>query len=173
MFLGKKDTPYGYFVVDHKNKTVYKGGEFLSIKELLQFEDAATRFSKIGTTIDELLRDNPTLTTRDINRILFRQFGTRIHQGTVKWNDEAVNLRPDVQEQLRQNNRVAMGLPPTPVHIGRTPQPKSSDHSHSNSRGINPSDNGAGANDTNREWEISGMDMSVDDERSQRMKWRR
>ena len=38
VWLGKADTPYGYIVVDHKNKTVFKGGEFLSIKELLQFE---------------------------------------------------------------------------------------------------------------------------------------
>ena len=44
VFVGKEDTPYGYIVVDHKNKTVFKGGKFLSIKELLQFEDAATRF---------------------------------------------------------------------------------------------------------------------------------
>ena len=76
VFVGKTDTPYGYIVVDHKDKTVFKGGEFLSIKELLQFEDAATRFTKIKQTIDDLLSDNPTLTTADINRILYRQFGT-------------------------------------------------------------------------------------------------
>ena len=173
VFLGKKDTPYGYFVVDHKNKSVFKGGEFLSIKELLQFEDATTRFAKIGATIDELLRDNPTLTTRDINRILYRQFGTRIHQGTVKWNDENISLRPEVQEQIRQNNRVAMGLPPTQLHISRTPQPEPSSPSHDSSQVLKPADNGAGASDSNREWEISGMDMSVDDEHRQRMKWRR
>ena len=83
VFVGKSDTPYGYILVDHKNKTVFKGGEFLSIKELLQFEDSATRFAKIEKIIDELLADNPKLTTLDINRILYRQFGTRIHKGTV------------------------------------------------------------------------------------------
>lgn len=35
VFVGKADNPYGYILVDHKNKTVYKGGEFLSIRELL------------------------------------------------------------------------------------------------------------------------------------------
>ena len=73
VFVGKADTPYGYILVDHKSKTVFKGGEFLSIKELLQFEDAATRFAKIEKTIDELLADNPKLTTLDINRILYRK----------------------------------------------------------------------------------------------------
>ena len=86
VFVGNSDTPYGYILVDHKNKTVFKGGESLSIKELLQFEDAATRFAKIEKTFDELLADDPKLTTFDINRILYRQFGTRIHKGTVSWN---------------------------------------------------------------------------------------
>lgn len=48
VYVGKADTPYGYIVVDHKNKTVFKGGEFLSIKELLQFEDAVTRFARLS-----------------------------------------------------------------------------------------------------------------------------
>jgi hypothetical protein len=60
VFFGQKDSPYGYAIVDHKNKTVFKGGEFISIRELLQFEDAATRFSKIEQTIDDILKDNPS-----------------------------------------------------------------------------------------------------------------
>jgi hypothetical protein len=110
VFVGKADTPYGYIVVDHKNKTVFKGGEFLSIKELLQFEDAATRFAKIGQTIDELLAENPKLTTADINRILYRQFGTRIHRGTVSWNGETINLRESVVRQLRNNYLESRGI---------------------------------------------------------------
>ena len=56
---------------------VFKGGEFLCIEKLLQFEDAATRFAKIEQTLDDLLIENPKLTTADINRI---------HRGTVSWN---------------------------------------------------------------------------------------
>ena len=196
VFVGKADTPYGYIVVDHKNKTVFKGGEFLSIKELLQFEDAQTRFSKIEKTIDELLAGNPNLCTKDINRIIYRQFGTRIHQGTVKWkcsaneyneslfsncrvqrtlsNELILTLRPEVQEQLYRNNRVAMGLPPTLLqHVGNTPQPQQSYHSGSKTN--NPLNQNAGSSDTNREWEIKGgMNVNdVDDENSQRMKWKR
>ena len=94
VFVGKADTPYGYIVVDHKNKTVFKGGEFLSIRELLQFEDAATHFTKIKQT-------------------LYRQFGTRIHRGTVSWNGETIQLRPEVTEQLRQNYLVSRGINPS------------------------------------------------------------
>ena len=103
VFVGKTDTPYGYILVDHKNKTVFKVGEFISIKKLLQFEDADTRFVKIEKTIDELLADNPKLTTIDINRILYRQFGTRIHKGTVSWDGETINLRETVVRQLHDN----------------------------------------------------------------------
>jgi hypothetical protein len=123
VFVGKADTPYGYIVVDHKNKTVFKGGEFLSIKELLQFEDADTRFAKIEKTIDELLADNPKLTTLDINRILYRQFGTRIHKGTVSWNGETIKLKESVVRQLHDNYLESKGIVKvaTPAHPqGRT-----------------------------------------------------
>ena len=110
VFVGKADTPYGYIVVDHKNKTVFKGGEFFSIKELLQFEDAAAHLAKIEQTIDELLSDNPKLTTADINRVLYRQFGTRIHRGTVSWNGETINLREPVVHQLHDNYLESRGI---------------------------------------------------------------
>ena len=173
VFVGKADTPYGYIVVDHKNKTVFKGGEFLSIKELLQFEDAATRFAKIKQTIDDLLADNPKLTTADINRTLYRQFGTRIHRGTVSWNGETIQLRPEVTEQLRQNYLASRGIHPAAHSTTNiNPLPPQGDNRGNDIQVQSPAS--AGAADTNREWELNGsMDMSVDDEAAQRRKWRR
>lgn len=174
VFFGHKDSPYGYAVVDHKNKTVFKGSEFVGIRELLQFEDAATRFAKIEQTIDDILKDTPSATTRDINRLLYRQFGTRIHKGTVSWNGETITLNQNIQEQLRRNNRVSMGLSPEPVKVTRHPQQASKD----NMRNSHPSmlqDVKGGSKDANREYEVGGnMDVSgIDDEQSQRAKWRR
>ena len=114
VFVGKADTPYGYILVDHKNKTVFKGGEFISIKELLQFEDTATRFAKIEKTIDELLADNPKLTPLDINRILYRQFGTRIHKGTVSWNGETAinkNSLPPQRDNREDGGNIQRPIP--------------------------------------------------------------
>ena len=172
VFVGKADTPYGYIVVDHKNKTVFKGGEFLSIKELLQFEDAATRFTKIKQTIDDLLADNPKLTTADINRILYRQFGTRIHRGTVSWNGETIQLRPEVAQQLRQNYLASRGIHPSAhTATNRNPLPPQGYNRGNDIHVQSPAN--AGATDTNREWELNGsMDMSIDDEEAQRRKWR-
>lgn len=175
VFVGKADTPYGYIVVDHKNKTVFKGGEFLSIKELLQFEDAATRFAKVEKNIDELLADNPKLTTAEINRILYRQFGTRIHKGSVSWSGEAIQLRPEVTEQLRQNYLISRGISPsshTPTN--KNPLPPQGDNRGSSANIQRPMTDDGGATGANREWELNGnMDMSVDDEEAQRRKWRR
>lgn len=171
VFVGKADTPYGYIVVDHKDKTVFKGGEFLSIKELLQFEDAATRFTKIKQTIDDLLAENPKLTTADINRILYRQFGTRIHRGTVSWNGEAINLHESVVRQLHDNYLESKGVvKQVNTHQPRTEQPRQSSSAPHPSMDCN-----AGSKDANREFEIgNGMDVNdVDDEQSQQNKWRR
>ena len=175
VFVGNADTPYGYIVVDHKNKAVFKGGEFLSIKELLQFEDAATRFAKIEKTIDELLADNPKLTTADINRILYRQLGTRIHKDSVSWSGETIQLRQEVTDQLRQNYLDSRGISPSShTATNKNSLPSQEDNRGSSANIQRPMADAGGATDANREWELNGnMDMSVDDEEAQRRKWRR
>ena len=163
VFVGKTDTPYGYILVDHKNKTVFKVGEFICIKELLQFEDADTRFVKIEKTIDELLADNPKLTTIDINRILYRQFGTRIHKGTVSWDGETINLRETVVRQLHDNYLESRGIVQRiNTHRQRTEQPRQSFSVGSNSAISNVMDSQAGSKDANRENEV-GRGMNVND----------
>ena len=172
VFVDKADTPYGYIVVDHKSKTVFKGGEFLSIKELLQFEDATTRFAKIEKAIEELLADNPKLTTLDINRILYRQFGTRIHKGTVSWNGETIKLKESVARQLHANYLESKGI----AKLAKPAHPKAEQKPRQSSSAPRPSVNSkAGSKDANREYEVGGgMNVNdVDDEQSQQAKWRR
>ena len=176
VFVGKADTPYGYIVVDHKNKTVFKGGEFLSIKDLLQFEDAATRFAKIEQTIDDLLADNPKLTTADINRVLYRQFGTRIHRGAVSLNGETINLREAVVRQLHDNYLESRGIVRrVNSHHPRTELQRQSSSTDSSPTISNVMDSQAGSKEANREIEVGhGMNVNeVDDEQSQQAKWRR
>ena len=172
VLVGKADTPYGYILVDHKSKTVFKGGEFLSIKELLQFEDAATRFAKIEKTIDEPLADNPKLTTLDINRILYRQFGTRIHKGTVSWDGVTIRLKESVVRQLHDNYLESKGI----VKVAHSAHTQAEQKPQQSSSAPRPSFNSnAGSKDANREYEIGGgMNVNdVDDEQSQQAKWKR
>ena len=176
VFVDKTDTPYGYILVDHKNKTVFKGGEFLSIKELLQFEDAYTRFVKIEKTIDELLADNPKLTTIDINRILYWQFGTRIHKGTISWNGKTIRLKESVVRQLHVNYLESKGIVKRAnAHHPRIEQPRQSSSTGSSPAVSNVMDPQAGSKNANRENEVGhGMNVNdVDDEQSQQAKWRR
>jgi hypothetical protein len=176
VFVGKADTPYGYIVVDHKNKTVFKGGEFLSIKELLQFEDAVTRFAKIEQTIDNLLTDNPKLTTADINRVLYRQFGTRIHRGTISWNGETITLRESVVRQLHDNYLESRGIVKhVSTHHPKIEHPRQSSSTGSSPAISNAMDSQAGSKDVNRENEVGhGMNVNdVDDDQSQQRRWGR
>ena len=127
----------------------------------------------VDKSIDDLLADNPTLTTADINRILYRQFGTRIHRGTVSWNGETIQLRPEVTEQLRRNYLASRGIHPSAhTATNRNPLPSQGDNRGNDIKVQSPAS--AGATDTNREWELNGsMDLSVYDEAAQIRKWRR
>ena len=103
----------------------------------------------------------------------FKRLSTRIHRGTVSWNDETIQLRPEVTEQLRQNYLASRGIHPSAhTATNKNPLPPQGDNRGNGDHFQSPASAGAAA--TNREWELNGnMDMSVDDEKAQRRKWRR
>ncbi len=90
IFVGSKDKPYGYMVVDHKGKTVYKGSEILNMKVLLNFvekqtNDASLHSDEILYFIHELLHDHRELTINDVNNLLWRKYGVNIYRnGTIR-----------------------------------------------------------------------------------------
>ena len=85
-FLGSKDSPYGYIIVDHHHKEVYKGSDVLKLKELLNFQTKEERFRSIDSFIDKVLDDDMFLTTKELNRILRRQFGCKLMNRCVLFN---------------------------------------------------------------------------------------
>lgn len=110
VFVGKKDNPYGYMVIDNRFKTVYKGWEIMKIKDLLSFKNIEDRRASIARIIGDCLEVNPKTTTKSINSILRRQFGTGISNGSVRvgWgNAKWLYLSDDVLEKLRFNDRMA------------------------------------------------------------------
>ena len=107
LFLGPKDAPTGYMVIDHKTKSVFKGSDVCKLKELLQFMSKEERFNKIDAFIDEMLEDNNDLTTKDLNKLLQRQFHSKILKGAVLCNGSTYQLSEHVMTTLRSNDRRA------------------------------------------------------------------
>lgn len=107
VFVGKADSPYGYFIIDHKEKRVFKGSSVLSLKQLLQFRSAEERFADIDAMARDMLEDNPALTTKELNKVLRRQFGTRLIKTGIKWGEKTHHLSEKIMQQLDSNDKLA------------------------------------------------------------------
>ena len=103
LFMGSKDSPYGYLVVDHNCKSVHKGSEILKLKDLLIFQSMEERFRNIDSFIDKILDDNGFLTTKELNKMLRRQFGCKLMNGCVLFNSNSHQI-PDYMLSVLQTN---------------------------------------------------------------------
>ena len=107
VFLGSKDSPYGYLIVDHHTKAVFKGSDVIKVKELLRFQSTEERFKQMDAFIDQMLDDNINLTTKELNRLLRRQFGTKLLNGSIQYGDSTYQLPEHILTTLRSNDRRA------------------------------------------------------------------
>ena len=104
IFFGSKDKPYGYMIVDHHKQAVYKGGTVLSIKQLQHFMSEEERINKVDLFVDAMLEENPRMVAYELNRMLWRQYGTRIAKGRFTLlSGKQVALSNSVQKVLKFN----------------------------------------------------------------------
>lgn len=106
IFFGSKDKPYGYMIIDHKNKIVYKGSEVLSMKQLHSFQSREERLEKIDMFIDAMLEDNKKLSTYDLNTLLWLQFGSYVTKGRIAFRNECILLDENIRNTLRYNDKL-------------------------------------------------------------------
>lgn len=107
VFVGKKDSPYGYMIIDHKHKRVLKGGAVLALKELLDFRSAEERLGEIDALIADMLLADEYITTREINAKLRRQFNTKITKDGITWGEEVHHLPEAIMKQLQRNDKLS------------------------------------------------------------------
>ena len=156
VFHGSKDKPYGYTIIDHQTKTVFKGGNVWKLSELLQFQSKEERLHRMDEFIDAMLEDNPDLTTRELNRMLRRQFGTHISKGRIAYGDEFLDLQDYQVETLRANDRKAwqqehpLKQTSSVRHYNTDTQSQQSEGTHLRK----PTITKEGSRDQNREWEV-------------------
>lgn len=113
VFVGKKDTPYGYMVVDHKNKAVYKGSEVLDIKTLLAFKkqesiSAGEQEKAILDFVHKLVLENDKLTIGEANKTLWWKYRVNIyHDGYIRDKLHKIAIAVDENDFaiLRKNYR--------------------------------------------------------------------
>lgn len=169
VFHGSKDKPYGYTIIDHQTKTVFKGGNVWKLSELLQFLSKEERLHRMDEFIDAMLEDNPDLTTRELNRMLRRQFGTHISKGRIAYGDEFLDLQDYQVETLRANDRKAwqqehpLKQTSSVRHYNTDTQSQQSEGTHLRK----PTVTKEGSRDQNREWEVGHNTRydEIDDER--------
>ena len=107
VFFGKKDTPYGYMLVDHANKTVIHGARVLAVEELLDFATPEERFNRIEDYIDRLLTLNPKITQSEIYSKIRKQ-RAYIKKGIIYFDGQSRPLKSFMAEAIDRNNRIAM-----------------------------------------------------------------
>lgn len=107
VFFGKKDSPYGYMLVDHSNRTVINGARVLAVGELLDFATPEERFNRIEDYIDRLLGLNPKITQSEIYSKIRKQ-RAYIKKGVIYFDGQSRPLKSFMAEAIDRNNRIAM-----------------------------------------------------------------
>lgn len=107
VFFGKKDSPYGYMLIDHTNRTVINGARVLAVGELLDFATPEERFNRIEDYIDRLLGLNPKITQAEIYSKIRKQ-RAYIKKGVIYFDGQSRPLKSFMAEAIDRNNRIAM-----------------------------------------------------------------
>ena len=108
--IGAKEfKPYGYTVVDHHNKMVFKGSDVLPIKQLLEFIPFSRdeKEKEIHAFIDDALQRDNMMTTREMNKLLKQQTNAYISKGMLILHGQKQPLKENIARVLKINDKIA------------------------------------------------------------------
>lgn len=106
IWLGPKDNPFGYQIVDFRNKAVYEGNSIINIRSLLKFKTAEEHKKEIQALIDKCLDENPYITTKELNSKL-RRAGAYVRKNTIYFAKDKMPLEENLRVTLERNNKIA------------------------------------------------------------------
>ncbi len=108
MFFGKLNSPYGYAIIDHKEKCVHKGGDIMPMKELLgeRKKENIDHKERAETFVAIILESNK-LSNKEVNSML-KKYGYSLRSGVLyHYSNELGQLSNEYAEQIRYNDRLA------------------------------------------------------------------
>lgn len=106
VFIGSKDSPYGYFAVDRKTKVVFKGSDILPLKKLLAFKSSEQTEIEVNKYLADMRRDGGRLSSDQLALILSRRYGLTLNENsqTYQWGNVRMNLTIPEGLLLESNN---------------------------------------------------------------------
>lgn len=107
VFLGGKDNPRGYFIIDNRLKQVVKGSAVVKLSTLLQFETPEEKLKRMEAFVDAQLEANPQLTPHELNCNLKEFYGGWYKEGVVHYKGIEYVLPEYMREALKYNFKVA------------------------------------------------------------------
>lgn len=103
----RKQIPYGYTIIDHKNKIVFKGSEIYSLKNLLEAEKRPLKREEIYSILKGLLKENISFSQL---KFKLKEFGYSLDgKGNIKINNtttKITSLDINLLKKLKYNDRI-------------------------------------------------------------------
>lgn len=105
VFFGRKDSPYGYCIVDFNNKAVYEGSKVMNINKLKEFLSTSERINRIESFIKQMIDAQPNINQRYLNKKL-KRLKAYISKGEIHFNGKKVPLENSINERIALNNKL-------------------------------------------------------------------
>lgn len=149
VFMGNKDNPTSYRIVDHEKKAVFY--PMIAIPTLRKsFKTYDDRLKLTRETINKMLTDNPSATSKEINEALYRDCGTYINDYAIVIDNKKEKMDDSIVEKLKNNNKAAWQRGHPSQHASAASSGKQQPKT------LNIGGSGQSASTTNRDWEVGG-----------------